>query len=63
MDPAKNKNNHMPEPWKIRTDLPIQVIATELGLHVASISAPQNAKRIVECVNAMEGIEDPMAYM
>lgn len=63
MDPAKNNNNHMPEPWRIRTDLPVPNIASESGLYVASIPAPQNAKRIVECVNAMEGIEDPMAYM
>jgi len=63
MDPAKTINNHMPEPWRIRTDLPIPVIATESGRHFSSIPDLPNARRIVECVNAMEGIEDPMAYM
>lgn len=50
---------HTPGPWRIRRDLPIPVIATELGLHVNLISDMANAARIVACVNAMDGIPDP----
>lgn len=50
---------HTPTPWRIRTDLPQPVIASESGQYVVAIPSEVNAKRIVDCVNAMEGIPDP----
>jgi len=50
---------HTPGPWRIRTDLPQPVIASESGQYVVAIPSEVNAKRIVDCVNAMEGIPDP----
>lgn len=50
---------HTPGPWRIRTDLPQPVIASESGQYVVAIPSEVNAARIVACVNAMEGIEDP----
>lgn len=50
---------HTPAPWRIRTDLPQPVIASESGQYVVAIPSEVNASRIVACVNAMDGIEDP----
>lgn len=50
---------HTPGPWRIRTDLPQPVIASEAGQYVVAIPSEVNAARIVACVNAMEGIENP----
>lgn len=59
-----NKPTHTPEPWRIiRTDLPQPVIASESGQYVVAIPSEVNASRIVECVNAMEGIENPVQFM
>ena len=54
---------HTPEPWRIRTDLPQPVIASELGQYVVAIPSEVNASRIVECVNAMEGIQNPAEFI
>lgn len=56
------KPTHTPEPWRIRTDLPQPVIASESGQYVVAIPSEINASRIVACVNAMEGIEDPKKH-
>lgn len=50
---------HTPGPWRIRTDLPQPVIASEAGQYVVAIPSEVNAARIVACVNAMDGIENP----
>lgn len=50
---------HTPGPWRIRTDLPQPVIASESGQYVVAIPSEVNASRIVACVNAMEGIPIP----
>jgi hypothetical protein len=54
---------HTPEPWRIRTDLPQPVIASESGQYVVAIPSEVNASRIVECVNAMEGIQNPAEFI
>lgn len=54
-----SKPTHTPEPWRIRTDLPQPVIASESGQYVVAIPSEVNASRIVECVNAMAGIDNP----
>lgn len=53
---------HTPGPWRIRTDLPQLVIASESGQYIVAIPSEVNAARIVACVNAMEGIEDPELF-
>ena len=50
------KTKHTPAPWRVRTDLPQPVIASESGQYVVAIHSEVNANRIVECVNACEGI-------
>ena len=53
---------HTPAPWRIRTDLPQPVIASESGQYVVAIPSEVNAQRIVDCVNAMEGTENPKKH-
>ena len=58
---------HTPEPWQIKginsiiildeRDYPICLLNYEDGLLIDN--AFENSKRIVSCVNAMAGIEDP----
>lgn len=53
---------HTPGPWRIRTDLPQPVIVSESGQYVVAIPSEVNAARIVACVNAMEGIQNPKKF-
>ncbi|MBA4155058.1 hypothetical protein [Flavobacterium sp.] len=58
-----SKTNHTPEPWKTKENF----ITSIDGLFISSLHGSgtlksediANAKRIVECVNAMAGIESP----
>jgi len=57
---------HTPEPWKIygSDELPLAIIQDdEDGMGIIEFTQngvnPANAKRIVSCVNACQGIEDP----
>lgn len=63
---------HTKTPWKYSTVPVIESLATFIigdGSIIARMSESHglnieaNAQRIVECVNAFEGIEDPKAYM
>lgn len=52
---------HTPEPWKIQTtDFGYTTIFDDEGLTICSTSTRlPDFERIVECVNAMEGVDDP----
>lgn len=58
-----SKTNHTPEPWKAKENNILSVTGIFIGkMHSAATSLVEdrfNAQRIVECVNAMAGIEDP----
>lgn len=58
-----SKTNHTPEPWKAKENHLLSLTGTFIGnMHSAATSLAQdrfNAQRIVQCVNAMAGIEDP----
>jgi hypothetical protein len=58
-----NKTQHTPEPWVGNSDYIIglnQRIVCTLSEYE---EANANAKRIVECVNAMQGIADPKNFV
>jgi hypothetical protein len=52
------KHHHTPGPWVIYNR--VNIDAADLSICRAS---PENAARIVECVNACEGIENPAAAL
>lgn len=58
-----SKTNHTPEPWKAKENFISSISGKYIGsLHGSGTSLSEdrdNANRIVQCVNAMAGIEDP----
>lgn len=59
---------HTPEPWSIDKDY-AKVVRSKKGIIICNTSqnnAPHlqyhDAKRIVECVNAMAGVENPSTF-
>ncbi len=64
------KPTHTPEPWNLVFNPALDVFVRDKnGLILAKMRAldgidhQANAARIVECVNAMKGIEDPKAHL
>jgi len=54
---------HTQEPWGyIRTVKKRHVLVSDSG-HVADFDNPADAHRAYACVNALEGIDDPAAFM
>jgi hypothetical protein len=56
---------HSPEPWKRGTDGLIYDANNDFVTDTCGTSLPEgveNQKRIVACVNAMQGIDDPQAF-
>lgn len=54
-------SKHTPGPWAIQRPLDKIVVATSNGVaaEVKFNNREANAARIVECVNALEGVENP----
>ena len=54
---------HTQEPWGyIKTIKGRHVLVSDSG-HVADFDNPEDAHRAYACVNAMQGVEDPAAFM
>jgi hypothetical protein len=66
-----SKEKHTPEPWIVNdTSVGITISSGKQNLYLMYMSATRtdrdnsaNANRVVECVNAMEGIENPAEFM
>lgn len=68
-----NKIQHTPEPWKVETRYSIGLAITDQheetnicstgAYHGYSHIQQANAKRIVECVNACAGIDNPHTFI
>lgn len=62
-----SEQKHTPGPWRILNEWSPETVGTEDGATVAntcfgrSWQGKANAARIVECVNACEGLADPSA--
>ena len=65
-------NSHSPEPWAIRMEgLPGPHVVDADRVFIAEVRTPfgpngqtcADAPRIVECVNAMDGIPNPVQFM
>lgn len=57
---------HSPEPWRRGTDGLIFDANCEFVTDTCGTSLPngeENQKRIVECINALRGVPDPVAYI
>jgi hypothetical protein len=55
---------HTPEPWELLEGASSAIIHPTNGIGIAhTYGSAANAARIVECVNAFEGIESPKAFM
>ncbi len=59
------EKKHTPEPWDMVTDYVVGTVIRHEGLVLAKmrkiegIDEVANAKRVVNCVNALKGVEDP----
>lgn len=66
---SNEKTQHTPEPWNTVSDPIMGTLVRQEGLILAKmrklegIDHEANAERIVACVNACKGIEDPERYM
>ena len=49
------KTKHMPEPWRLEMGI---ITASDGTLFMQQMA--ENTQRILACVNAMEGIQDPL---
>ena len=66
-----SQQKHTPEPWIVNdTSVGITIFSGKQNLYLMYMSATRadrdnsaNANRVVECVNAMEGIENPTELM
>jgi hypothetical protein len=65
-----SKPTHTPEPWRTNQTQDMYSVWGGDDFHVTTMSSLRteresfdNAKRIVKCVNAMEGIENPEDFM
>lgn len=66
--PMEEPMKHAPAPWKLEPSYPEvewkRSISTERGNMCVAVNLPaDNAARIVECVNACEGINNPAAIV
>jgi len=62
-------SKHTPEPWSTSTD-PTLIFSEYEGRNLVTARArgpdeekPHNAQRIVACVNALAGVEDPADFL
>jgi hypothetical protein len=66
-----SKEKHTPEPWGVRvTSVGTNIFSEKQSTYLMYMSQTRtvkegnaNAYRVVECVNAMEGIENPAEFM
>lgn len=61
------KPKHTPEPWVLQKwGISIEIISSEDNKSIAAVAIENihdNAQRIIDCVNAFEGIENPIDFM
>lgn len=58
----ETKPKHTPEPWTVREFYNNYVITHGVNDIVLEVNNEHNSKRIVECVNAFEGVENPSEW-
>lgn len=59
-----NTKQYTPEPWHVvSTGDDLYAIIDREGFYIATRLFKSDAERIVKCVNACAGIEDPAAYI
>lgn len=55
------KSQHTTEPWEVPQEKPTSVVAK--GSEILSNLKPEDAQRIVDCVNALAGVSDPQSFV